>query len=186
MKRRVYIIIGVVLYAAFSSYQFYKADYSDQGIMEHVIHREGYSLSLQQQNIPIELWIQPEWIAFGKDERKEPNVILLEQHGTKIILSDVWNRGNDIYFSFTTSYDLGYKGGQFLANFLANDNGTFTSGTGEIVLTDKSGQRIPTGQYGEGPNSDFSFGVNPKDQALIGEGIKVQYSGFYFYHYQKL
>lgn len=69
-----------------------------------------------------------------------------------------------------------------------NDDGSFigiTPWKENTALNNKSGQKIDIGQTGDGPNSDFSFGINIENQELLHDGFYVKYSGFILYQYSK-
>lgn len=141
---------------------------------------------MQQEQVPIEVFIDPEWIPFQEDERKELNMKLLELHDTTLYLTDVWNRGQDIYFSFHTENHMDYERGEFLYNGVFNEDGTFTSpSVGGITLYDKENNSLAIGQTGYGPDADFSFGISIQDQELIKKGFYVKYTGYILYDYSK-
>ena len=78
-----------------------------------------------------------------------------------------------------------YKTGELLYNGFLNEDGTFTSPSGELKLYDQNMNEFPVGQIGTGPGSSFSFGIQPEEQKLISEGFYVMYSGFNVYKYNK-
>lgn len=171
-KRIVLFCLTSIVVLIFA-YKYYGSNYTNEGILNNVIDKDGYSLSLETEEIPLELFIKPEWIAFYQDERKELKVKLIELHNTTIWLDNVWNRGNDIYFSFTTSFNMNYKAGKFLYNGIFNTDGTFTSPSGDVKLYDKDMNEFTVGQIGFGPEAAFSFGIQPEEQKLISEGFYV-------------
>lgn len=186
MKNKVLLIIFLTSILIYLGYDQYTAFYSDKGILNHVIQRDGYSLALKSERLPIEIFIKPEWIAFGPDERKELKIKVFETNHTSIYLDQVWNRGNDIYFSLHTTFEMNAAGGDFLYNGIFNEDGTFTTlNFDDIVLYDTNKDNIGVGQTGNGPNADFSFGIEPQNQKLIQEGFYVKYSGFNLYEYAK-
>jgi hypothetical protein len=187
MKRKisVAIILGVVVLLL--SYQYYASNYSDHGILEKVINRNGYILKQVQEPISITLFIKPEWIPFDSDSKLSLNEEVLKIHSTNIILDNVWNRGNDIYFSFRTTYDLNYREGEFVYNGNFNEDGTFTwsSKIDGTILYDKEQTRFTVGQTGSGPESDFSFGIGPENYSTIKDGFYIEYNNFIRYQYVK-
>lgn len=114
-KKRVPLIV-ISIIALLFVYKYYTSNYTNEGIINNVIDKDGYSLSLETEQSPLEMFIKPEWIAFNQDERKELKVKLLELNNTDIWLEHVWNRGSDIYFSITTSFNMNYNAGEFLYN----------------------------------------------------------------------
>lgn len=187
MNKRKFIILSsvILLVTIILFYRYYTINFTNEGIANKVIDRDGYSLSLETEQIPLEIFIKPEWIAFNQDERKELKIHLLEMHNTNILLDNVWNRGNDIYFSFSTTFNMKYKAGELLYNGFLNEDGTFTSPSGELKLYDKNMNELSVGQIGIGPGSSFSFGIQPEEQKLISEGFYVKYNGFNLYNYYK-
>lgn len=187
MKKRKKILF-IFLISAISIifiFKFYTLNFTNEGIINNVIKLEGYSLSLKTEKIPVEIFIKPEWIAFNQDERKALNIKVLEISNTNIILDNVWNRGNDIYFSFTTTYNMEYKAGEFLYNGLFNADGTFTTSSGNMKLFDKNMNEFSVGQTGTGPKAAFSFGVQPEEQDFMSEGFYVKYNGYNLYSYSR-
>ncbi|WP_232101591.1 hypothetical protein [Paenibacillus sp. URB8-2] len=149
-------------------------------ILGLVSTQKGYSVRL-------DLSIKPEWIPFDTEKPQNPNIKIAESQNTNIILQQVWNKGNDIYFNFHTTFDLNYNNGKFLYNMLINDDGTYTTkGSPEdFQLTDLHGSQIQIGQTGYGPGSDFSFGIDPSEYERIRNGFNVSYSGMILYEYSR-
>jgi hypothetical protein len=60
---------------------------------------------------------------------------------------------------------LNYTKGEFLYNGLFHEDGTFTanSNINDFLVYNLSGESINLGQHGFGPNSSFSFGIEPKN-----------------------
>lgn len=186
MKKRIpLIIIGIVIiYAGLVSF-YYNTHFTSAAILRNATNRDGYSLNIHKEPIEIELFIKPEWIPFASDEPKNLDVKLCEKNNTDIMLTQVWNRGNDIYFTFDTSYHLNYTNGEFLYNGLFNEDGTFTtsSNINDFLVYNLSGESIYLGQHGFGPNSSFSFGIEPEEYEKIRDGFYVKYSGMILYSY---
>ena len=164
---------------------YYNKHYTDVGILNNITSRKGYSLNIKKESIDVELFIKPEWISFNSNKPSSLNIKLCDKDDTNIILNQVWNRGNDIYFSFDTSYNLNYTKGEFLYNGIFNEDGTFTwcSGPNDFLAYDLSHNKIEIGQPGYGPNSAFSFGINPEQYSRIKNGFYVKYSGMVLYEY---
>jgi hypothetical protein len=181
-------VLLIILVILMVGYSYYQENYSNKGITNHVIQKDGYTLDLAKTSVPIELFIKPEWIAYRSGEVKNLKIKLLEINHSTIILDNVWNRGNDIYFSFHTTFNMNYKSGTFLYNGIFNNDGSFSSSPdfGELRLLDPNKTSIPLGQIGIGPGSDFSFGIEPKDQKSIQKGFYITYTGFNLYNYSRL
>ncbi|NGM83768.1 hypothetical protein G5B47_15205 [Paenibacillus sp. 7124] len=190
MKKRSLIIILVIsflLYGGYQGYEYYNDHFVDQRIIQNILERNHYAITKKDTAVKLDLSIKPEWIPFETEKPQNLNIKIAESHNTNILLQQVWNRGNDIYFSFHTTYDLNFNKGKFLYNMLLNDDGTYTTkGSPEdFQLTDLHGSQIQIGQTGYGPGSDFSFGIDPSEYERIRNGFNVRYSGMILYEYSR-
>ena len=187
MKRKLLFASVTFVFIILIGYMYYYKNYSNLGILENVINRNGYILTQMQEPIRLKLYIRPEWIPFENDHRLSLKEPLDNVHGTIITLDNVWNRGNDIYFSFHSRYNLCYKQGEFLYNGVFHEDGTFSwnSKIDGIKLFDNNGQSIPVYQTGAGPEADFSFGIEPEDYDTIKDGFFVEYNDFILYQYER-
>ena len=178
-------MIGVLIIFAGVGVYYYINHFTSAAILKNVINREEYSLDTRKEPIDIELFIKDEWIPFDSDKPMNLNVKLCEEHNTDIILTQVWNRGTDLYFTFDTSYHLNYKNGEFLYNGYFNEDGTFTSNSNvdDFFIYNLENESIKLGQKGVGPNSSFSFGILPEEYDKIRNGFYVKYSGMILYAY---
>ncbi|WP_152400660.1 hypothetical protein [Paenibacillus cellulositrophicus] len=183
-RKRTVVIIAVIIVIV-GGYRIYALNYSDEGIMDHVIGHKGYAVNLVKEQVPVKIFVKSEWIAFGQDERKELKVEVLEMNHTRILLNDVLNRGNDIYFSFEAFPGWEHRSGEFMYNGEVNPDGSVSLQGPHLRLTGMNGHEIPVGQCGEGPGISFSFGINQEDYHLIREGFYVEYSDFNVYRYAK-
>jgi len=185
-NKRTWVISLVIVFVVIVGYRYYMEHFSNEGVFNNITQRNGYSLTMLQEQLPIELFIEPEWIPFTPDERKQLNMKLLELDGTSIYLDNVWNKGDEIYFSFHTKLNMNYWSGEFLYNGIFHDNGAFSfPAPGEVILYDKEQNSINLGGHGEGPGADFSFGIRAEDQHRINQGLYVKYSRFILYEYKK-
>ncbi|SOC27543.1 hypothetical protein SAMN05880501_12312 [Ureibacillus xyleni] len=184
MTKKNFIILGCFLLLG---YIFYVGKYSNEGILKNVIERDGYDLHQMANKETIKLFIKPEWIPFTNEKEQNFELKLTEKHNTNILLVQVWNRGEDIYFSFDTSYNLNYSKGTFLYNGIFNEDGTFsTSGSfNDYNVYNQKGEKCVVGQNSQGPNSAFGFAIEPENYDVIKDGFFVEYSGFYLYEYSK-
>jgi hypothetical protein len=171
------ISVGIFLY--------YRSHYTNAAILKNSTSRKGYLLNTIKETVDMELFIKPEWIPFNSNKPKNLNVKLSERNNSNILLAQVWNRGNDIYFSFDTSYNLDYNKGEFLYNGIFNQDGTFSwnSNFDALSVYDSLNNAIEIGQTGLGPNSAFSFGIEPEQYDKIRDGFYVKYSGMTLYRY---
>jgi hypothetical protein len=185
MKRKMpFIIIGLFIISAAILF-YYRSHYTDAAILENATSGKGYSLKASEEAVIIEVFIKPEWIPFDSEKPQKLNIKLWEKNNTSIILTQVWNRGDDIFFSFDTKYNLDYRKGEFLYNGIFYVDGTFTSKNGiyDILVYDSLNNEVEIGQRGSGPNSSFSFGINPDQYDQIRKGFNLKYSGMTLYRY---
>ncbi len=182
-KFKIIVAILIVFTLSASAFNYYNSHYSTKAILKNVSSSKGYTL--KSSAVDIEFFVKPEWIPFDSTKPKDINIKVCNQNETDIILTQVWNRGNDIYFSFNTRYKLNYKEGQFLYSglFLLNDSLTSNPNSSSLSLTTLNHEVIPIGQTGFGSDSSFSFGIEPNDYSKINDGFNVKYSGMYLYNY---
>ncbi len=184
-KKTPLMVIGILLIVFGVGIYYYYTHFTNSAILSNAANREGYSLSVGKEPIEIELFIKPEWIPIDSDKPMKLNVKLCTKNNTDIILTQVWNRGEDIYFSFDTSYHLNYKKGEFLYNGLFNEDGSFTfnSNADDFLVYNVASESISFGREGFGPNSAFSFGIQPDEYDKIRNGFYLKYSGMMLYSY---
>jgi len=166
---------------------FYNGNYSNNGIFKNVTQRDGYTLNLIKNDEIVEFFVKPEWIPLNSEKETKFDIELLHKDNTNIFLDKVWNRGNDIYFNFDTTYNMKYDKGSFMYNGIFNEDGTFTTNgsNNDYYLYNKDGEKVGVGQTGQGPNSSFGFAISSENYNLIRDGFYVEYSGFYIYEYYK-
>ncbi|WP_047983208.1 hypothetical protein [Ornithinibacillus californiensis] len=180
----VLLLIGGFL---FLGYVFYHNNFTDEGILENVIERDGYILERKNDKETVKLYIKPEWIPFNDTKEHDLDIELARENNTGIILDEVWNREIDIYFSFDTTYDLNFTRGSFMYNGIFNEDGTYTTNSSywDYSIYNLNNEKVDFGQSGQGPNSTFGFAIEPENYDLIRDGFYVEYSGFYLYEYNK-
>lgn len=183
MKRKVAIVfffIGVYI-LGFITYNFFN---TDKAIFNRVINANGYTIQHIGQTDPLEYFINPEWIPLEKDVKLNVNEKLIESHNTTIVLDEVWNRGEDISFSFHLTFDMNQKEGDFLNTFILNQDGSSTSISTHIMLYDVQHNEIETNGIGVGL-SNFSFGINDENLDKIRDGFHVVHPGLQLHDYSK-
>ncbi|QUH29616.1 hypothetical protein [Vallitalea guaymasensis] len=185
MKKKIFGGIILCLLLAFG-YKYYCYNYSNEGILENVINRNGYILNKINEPVSIKLFVKPEWIPYNSIKEVDLGEKLLELHSTDIILNNIKNTGNNIDFSFQTKYSLKFNSGTFIYNGILNENGTCTLITTykNLILYDKNKKQIQLGQCGSN-SKGFSFSIIPENYKYIEEGFYVEYSGFILYEYIK-
>jgi hypothetical protein len=184
-KKMPLVIIGILILIIGVGINYYINHFDNKVILYNITNKRGYSLDIHKERIEIEVFIKPEWIPFDSDEPMNLNVKLCEKNNTDVILTQVWNRGDDIYFFFDTSYHLNYKNGEFLYNGFFNEDGTYNSNSNinDFWVYDLGKESINIGQRGFGPNSAFSFGIGPDEYNKIRNGFYMKYSGLILYSY---
>lgn len=188
MKKTSKLVMVIVFISViyFIGHRIYSTEFSNKGILENAINRDGYMLELVQEHMPIEFYIEPDMIPNNIGEKKNIVQPLLEVNNTLIILDNVWNRANDIYFSFTTTYRMNFFKGEFLYNNVFHEDGSVTApSSGEFKIFDNEGNEIQNGGTGTGPNADFSFAIRHEDQNKIENGVYVKYTGYILYKYKR-
>lgn len=186
MKRTaLFSILGYLLFIAVFIAAFYLLNFPEKIIYDRIMHSKGYSLHREEEPVSVRFFIEPEWIDQNTKEFKEMNIELLNKHDTKLNLHYIMDRQIDMYFGFQPEFEWDESGGEFLYNSILHGDGSATSGMGvhDIALYDVDNNEIPIGQRGSGPESDFSFGIEPENWNSIKNGFYVEYSGFYLYKY---
>lgn len=185
MKRKVTLFTLAILILFTGVWRYYSNHFTSAAILKNATNRDGYLLNMSNEPIEVELFIKPEWIPFDSEKPKNLNVRLCKKNNTQIILTQVWNRGNDIYFTFDTVYDLDYDTGEFLYNGIFHEDGSFTANTNvsDLVIYNLERESISLGQKGFGPNSAFGFGLEPEEYDKIKNGFYIKYSGMILYSY---
>jgi hypothetical protein len=95
------------------------------------------------------------------------------------------HRGNDIYFNLDARQFINYGSGEFLYNYILNEDGTATSYnlSDSFNIYDNENTKIDVGQRGFGPGSKFSFGINIEYYDVITDGFTLEYNGSILYGY---
>lgn len=184
MKRKfVFVIVLTGVYIlGFLTYNFFN---TDKAIFNRVISMNGYTIQHNGKTDPLEYFIKPEWIPSKQGEKLSVNERLIELHNTSIVIDEVWNRGNNISFSFHLMFDMNHNGGEFLNTYISNEDGTSTSGSSQIMIYDKQQKEIASNGTGVGPGPSFSFNINKENLDLIRDGIHVVHSGLQLHEYSK-
>ncbi|WP_339836830.1 hypothetical protein [Paenibacillus sp. FSL R7-0272] len=186
MNNRRWVLLSTVILiiAAIFIYQYYKSDSPSEAITEKVLNQDGYTVTLRSEHIPVEIFVKPEWINFNVDEPMKKDIQAAEIHNSTLLL-DVVNRGNDIYFSFRTIFNMNNPSGAFIYNGYFTEEGIQTYTDTNVKLYDTNGEEIAVSQTGLGPGAAFSFGIEEEQQKLIKEGFYVKYNDFNVYNYME-
>lgn len=186
MNNRRWVVLSTVILiaAAVFIYRYYLSNSTSEAITEKVLNQDGYTVTLRSEHIPVKIFVKPEWINFNVDEPMKKDIKVAEIHNSNLLL-DVVNRGNDIYFSFRTIFNMHDPSGVFIYNGYFTDEGISTPTDTNVKLYDKHGKEITVSQTGLGPGAAFSFGIEEEKQKLIKEGFYVKYDDFNVYNYMK-
>lgn len=185
VKKRVLLVIGLLIILIVISGFYYINHFSNSAALRNIVHRNGYSVNILKESIETDFFIKPEWIPFDSGKTNNLKVKVCTKNNTDIILTQVTNNDDNIYFSFDTSYHLNYNKGEFLYNELINEDDTFTSdgSSSDFILYNSKNEPFNVGGSGDGPNSAFGFGVIPEDNGKIKNGFYVKYTGMKLYSY---
>ena len=177
-----FILLGIVVYVFLNNNPF-----SNDEMEQHVLAQQKYKLELLDKNVPIEIFVKPEWIPQEEEEEIIIQEVVASIEGNDIFLEHVIYRENDIYFSFTTKNKFHRNGGILIANRMIEPDGRMTAGNfmSELKLYNTIGQEIMIGQMGIGPNFDFSFGIDLTDALNIQQGFYVKNMSYMLYSYKK-
>ncbi|QWU16043.1 hypothetical protein SAMN04487895_102285 [Paenibacillus sophorae] len=181
------ILFIILLFCAFRGWDFFQKHNKNKEVLNNILYHQDYKVSAINNPVVIELFVSPNWIPFNEKKPLNINKKLMNMHDTNIILKEVWNRGNDIYFSFHTTYNLDDQSGYFLYNMKINGDGTFesTGSYSDFHIFDVNKHEIQLGETGWGPESDFSFSIEPEEYEKIKSGFYINYSGMMLYKYSR-
>ncbi|MCB8817072.1 hypothetical protein [Desulfosporosinus shakirovi] len=160
---------------------FYKNNLSKEGIYNNVLNYDGYKIYEVQKPVNFTASIEPTWIPKNKNEVIELNKEIAKVGNVEILLENIMHRGNDIYFNFDANQFINYDSGEFLYNYILNEDGTATSYnlSNSFNIYDNNKTLIDVGQRGLGPNSKIYFGINIEIMVLLQMAlplyIMVQY-----------
>ena len=161
----------------------------DERLLEQVLKGPGYDIKIVQQSLPVELIVRSEWVPLAEEDigvQKRLNETLVIVENTEIILSQVYNREDDIYFMFDLIPNLNNQGGRFVYNRKINSDGSLSYHLPErYKIINSSGENVDYGQYGFGSKASFGFAIEMDQIDAVKEGFSVEYSGLILYEYRK-
>ncbi len=64
-KRWTILLFAVLILAVIFIYQYYMSNYTNEGIADKVLNQDGYTVTLKSEHIPVEIFVEPEWITFN-------------------------------------------------------------------------------------------------------------------------
>lgn len=164
---------------------FYKNNLSKEGIYNNVLNYDGYKIYEVQKPVNFTAYIEPTWIPKNENEVIELNKEIAKVGNVEILLENIMHRGNDIYFNLDARQFINYSSGEFLYNYILNEDGTATSYnlSDSFNIYDNENTKIDVGQRGFGPGSKFSFGINIEYYDVITDGFTLEYNGSILYGY---
>ncbi|WP_281816302.1 hypothetical protein [Vallitalea longa] len=178
MKKKILLVVLFLLFIIIL-YGYICNNYSNDGILNNVKKGKRYKIT-QVQEIPIELFIKPEWIPLNSDEEIKGKV-LLELYESTIVLNVT--KSNKLFFEFKIKQNMNYNGGQFIYSAILHEDNNATVTSPMLILTNKNKKKIDV-SYGIG-NSNFAFDIKPENYKDIEEGFYVDYKYVYLHNYVK-
>ena len=187
MKRTVIFI--VVLLGCASIAIVFKHNHAKTDTYWQVVNRQGYTLKMMQDPVPVQLSLQPELL----NEMGTWNVKLLEKNNTSFILERTETSNGGITITILVQPDMQRSTGTFLSNKVFEEGGSFHyyaqsplwkiyGGNGRQLDMDV----IATGQG----DRQFSFTLSENEVGEVAEsstqGLIVQYDGIVSYEYARV
>lgn len=174
-------VLFIVLFSSvlIISYRYIYNNYSNNGILNNVKKGKKYEIT-NVQEMPIKIFIKPEWIPINYNSKIEDKV-LLELYNSKIILNVT--KSNKLTFDFKIKQNMDYNGGEFLYTTILHGDNNATVIYPEVILIDKNNKKIDV-SHGIG-NSNFVFDIEQKNFKDIEEGFYMEYNYVYIHNYVK-
>lgn len=177
------ILLSIGLFIVIISVIFYKNYVSKEGIYNNVLKRDGYKIHEIQKPANFTAYIESAWIPKDENEVIELDKEIGKVDKVGILLESVIHRGNDIYFNFDANQFINYDSGQFLTNYILNEDGSVTTYNSPDSFNIYNNTKIDVGQTGFGPDSKFSFGIDIEVYDAIKDGFTLEYDGSILYGY---
>ena len=168
---------------------FYCLFYMNDLIWKNVTSGNGYTIKLEQKQVPLELFIEPSIVTEGKQlltgEVKKLEQSILKVDNTEIILKSITRQEQELLFDFTTKQHMPIFRGKFLHNSAYNDDGSLSITTNheQVAIHNAEGEPIAVGSIGVGPEADFLVGIRLEDIDTVANGFYVNYNGYHRYRY---
>lgn len=160
-------------------------NYDSQTIKESVLIGDGYRSTIGEEYRAVKFFIKPDWFELDTNKRQNMHEVVTRVGNSQIVLTEIWVREevNDVYFTFTVENKLSRKSGYFITQNLANYTGELPMPN--IQLLSENEQEIALGQFAQGPEEYFSFGINHEDADEIEHGFTVVASIYFGVQYDK-
>ncbi|KIL36723.1 hypothetical protein SD71_06940 [Cohnella kolymensis] len=187
MRTKLFISIVMAGILAVGLFRIYDHKYSNEAILDNVVHQRGYSLVPIEKPFKFAVSLGLAWLLDeGMGERRPYNSEFMNIHNTSITLDDIYDRGNDLYFNFTAKPDMSYSKGTFLYPYQINEDGSVSEYNFDgIKVYDRNKQPIELGQRGSGPGSSFSFGIDVSERQRLKDGFTIEFSNLILYEYSR-
>jgi hypothetical protein len=189
VKRNLKIMLFSLLILLISSQWIYSY-YNDEAVLNRIVNEKGFLVSLKEERVAIEFYLDPQWIPLEINEGKYLNVVIAQLNDTKVILEKIVRRETEFYISLYAKSNINRKAGEFLYLLKINEDGTFTSSTyiDEWKIYDQGGNNLLkelSFGTGKGPDTSASIFLDNEYLDMFKEGVYINYSGFHLYEYKK-
>ncbi|MFJ7736581.1 hypothetical protein ACIQ2D_09575 [Lysinibacillus sp. NPDC097287] len=183
MKKVLTIVLGaLIVIGGWLLYQFYS---DSEAIKKSVMASDGYRSTIGEEYRAVKFFVKPDWYDLDTQKLQNVNKVVAQVGNSKIVLKEVSVRDEvkDVYFTFVVENKLSRNSGYFLTQNLTNSTDELAMPTIELLTVDD--QEIALGQFGQGPDEYFSFGINLEDVDEIKNGFSVVASIYYGVQYDK-
>lgn len=176
-------MLGVlIIIGGWLLYQYYT---DSEAIKESVMAGDGYRSTIGEEYRAVKFFVKPNWYELDTKKHQNVDKVVAQVGNSKIVLKEVSVREDvkDVYFTFVVENKLSRNNGYFLTQNLADSTSELVMPTIELLTVDD--KEIPLGQFGQGPDEYFSFGINLEDVDDIKRGFSVVASIYYGVQYDK-
>lgn len=175
------VVIGVAAWAFMNR---------DEAVYNRIMNRQGYEVSLIQENVSTSFAIKPEWVPETIGEVNELNLVIEKKFNSTIVLESIGRRENDVYFNLNAIPSAARNSGHLLTTSIIHSNGTYSTASGapegKWQISNENGKTITMTQYGtgDGPGNLSSIFINDEDDSLFDQDLNILFTGYNLYGYQ--
>lgn len=183
MKKVLTIVLGaLIVIGGWLLYQYFT---DSEAIKKSVMAGDGYHSTIGEEYRTVKFFVKSDWYEIDTKKRQNVNKVVAQVGNSKIVLKEVSVRDDvkDVYFTFVVENKLSRNNGYFLTQSLSHSTGELEMPTIKLLTLDD--KEIPLGQFGQGPEEYFSFGINLEDVDDIKRGFSVVASIYYGVQYDK-
>lgn len=176
------VVIGVAAWASSMN--------RDEAVYSRIIDRQGYEVSLIQENVSTSFAVKPEWVPETIGEVNELNLVIEKKFNSTIVLESIGRRENDVYINLNAIPSTARNSGHLLTTSIIHSNGTYSTASGapegKWQISNESGKTITMSQYGtgDGPGNLSSIIINDEDDSLFDHDLNILFTGYNLYGYQ--